>query len=75
MLELAVLDALLPKGPMLVTLAVRPEEIELALATNAASLRRRLLLALVAELTIIEAADAATQLIPWTGNGVDIESE
>jgi hypothetical protein len=51
---------------MLVTLAVRPEEIELALATNAASLRQRLLLALVAELTVLETRDAAVRFLPWT---------
>jgi hypothetical protein len=38
---------------------VRPDEIELALATNGNPLRHRLLLALVAELTIVETADAS----------------
>ena len=56
-MRLAGLEALPSKRPLLVTLAVRPDEIELALATNGASLRQRLLLALVAELTIIETAD------------------
>jgi hypothetical protein len=53
------LEALPSRGPLLVTLAVRPDEIELALATNGNSLRHRLLLALVAELTIVETADAS----------------
>ena len=56
-MRLAGLEALPSKRPLLVTLAVRPDEIELALATNGASLRQQLLLALVAELTIIETAD------------------
>ena len=53
------LEALPSRVPLLVTLAVRPDEIELALATNGNSLRHRLLLALVAELTIVEKADAS----------------
>ena len=53
------LEALPSRVPLLVTLAVRPDEIELALATNGNSLRHRLLLALVAELTIVETADAS----------------
>jgi hypothetical protein len=53
------LEALPSRGQLLVTLAVRPDEIELALATNGNSLRHRLLLALVAELTIAETADAS----------------
>jgi hypothetical protein len=53
------LEALPSRGPLLVTLAVRADEIELALATNGNSLRHRLLLALVAELTIDETADAS----------------
>ena len=72
--DLAGLDALPSKAPMLITLAVRPEEIELALATNGASLRHRLLLALVAELTIIETTEPATDL-PWIRARLDIESE
>jgi hypothetical protein len=57
--DLAGLEALPSRAPLLVTLAVRPDEIELALATNGNSLRHRLLLALVAELTVIETADAS----------------
>lgn len=41
--DLAGLEALPSKRPLLVTLAVRPDEIELALATNGASLRQRLI--------------------------------
>lgn len=51
------LEALPSKAPLLVTLAVRADEIELALATNGASLQQRVLLALVAELTIMETAE------------------
>ena len=47
-------EVVLPDRPLLVTLAVRPEEVEIALATGCDSLRQRLLLALVAELTTIE---------------------
>jgi hypothetical protein len=62
MLELDGLEALPSRKPLLVTLAVRPDEIELALATNGNSLRHRLLLALVAELTTIEMADTSEPL-------------
>lgn len=62
--DLAGLDALPSKEPLLITLAVRPEEIELALATNGNSLRHRLLLALVAELTITETADTSEPTAP-----------
>jgi hypothetical protein len=55
--ELSGLECLPSKEPLIVTFAVRPEEIELALATNGDSLRQRLLLAFVAELTTIETAD------------------
>jgi hypothetical protein len=48
------LEVLSPTKPLRVTLTVRPEEIELALATNGNSLRKRLLLALVAELTTLD---------------------
>ena len=41
--DLAGLEALPSKRPLLITLAVRPDEIELALATNGASLRQRLI--------------------------------
>ena len=44
------LEAVLPKTPLVISFAVRPEEIELAFATNGESLRQRVLLALVAEL-------------------------
>jgi len=47
---------------LLVTIAVRPEEIELALASNGASLKQRLLLALIAELTTIEMAGTPLSL-------------
>ena len=53
------LEYLPSRGPLLVTFAVRPEEIELALASNGDSLRQRLLLALVAELTTIETVDTS----------------
>lgn len=49
-------EVVLPDRPLFATLAVRPEEVEIALATGCDSLRRRLLLALVAELTTIEPA-------------------
>ena len=52
-------EVLSVRTPLLVSFTVRPEEVELALATNGNSLRQRLLLALVAELTTIDAADAA----------------
>jgi hypothetical protein len=52
------LEFLPSQVPLIVTFAVRPEEIELALATNGDSLRQRLLLALVAELTTIEMEDS-----------------
>jgi hypothetical protein len=58
------LEALPSRGPLLVTLAVRPDEIELVLATNGNSPRHRLLLALVAELTIAETADASNPFAP-----------
>jgi hypothetical protein len=44
------LEAVLPKAALTISLAVTPDEIELALATNGESLRQRMLLALVAEL-------------------------
>ena len=53
-------EVLPSKIPLLVSFAVRPDEIELALASNGDSLRQRLLLALVAELTTIEASDIAS---------------
>jgi hypothetical protein len=56
------LEVLPSTRPLLVTLAVRPEEIELAFATNGDSLRTRLLLALVAELAILELAGASEPL-------------
>jgi hypothetical protein len=40
--------------PLRVSFVVRPEEIEFAFAINGETLRQRLLLALVAELTITE---------------------
>jgi hypothetical protein len=51
------LECLPSRGPLLITFVVRPEEIELALASNGDSLRQRLLLSLVAELTTIETFD------------------
>lgn len=51
-------------GSLFVTFAVRPDEIELALATNGDSLRERVLLALVTELTIIEIEDGSERLAP-----------
>ena len=44
--------------PLVVTLAVRPEEIELAFATEGDTLRHRLLLAIVAALISAEPAEA-----------------
>jgi hypothetical protein len=46
------------RGPLFVTLAVRPEELELAFATEGDTLRQRLMLAIIAELTIPEAVEA-----------------
>ncbi len=54
--DLSELEVVVSNAPVLVSLAVRPEEIEFALATHGESLRQRLLLALVAELTVAEAA-------------------
>ncbi len=51
------LECLPSRGPLLITFVVRPEEIELALASNGNSLRQRLLLSLVAALTTIETFD------------------
>ena len=52
-------EVLSVRRPSLVSFVVRPDEVELALATNGKSLRQRLLLALVAELTTIDAGDTA----------------
>lgn len=57
--DLSGLEVLPSRGPLLISFAVRPEEIELALASNGDSLRQRLLLALVAELTTIETVDTS----------------
>ena len=51
------LECLPSRRSLLVTFAVRPDEIELALASNGDLLRQRLLLALVAELTTSETFD------------------
>jgi hypothetical protein len=45
------------RGPLLVSFAVRPEEIELALATEGDSLRHRVLLAIIAELITADPVD------------------
>jgi hypothetical protein len=57
--DLSGLEVLPSRGMLLISFAVRPEEIELALASNGDSLRQRLLLALVAELTTIETVDTS----------------
>jgi hypothetical protein len=54
MLDVSEIECFPPKELLIISIAVRPEEIELALASNGASLRQRLVLALVAELTTIE---------------------
>lgn len=59
MVDVSGLECLPSRGPLLVTFAVRADEIELALASNGDSLRQRLLLALVAELTTIETVNPA----------------
>jgi hypothetical protein len=61
-------DALPLQATVIVSFAVRPDEIELALATNGDSLTHRLLLALVAELTTIENGEQSSPLdrcLPW----------
>ena len=60
MLDVSELEFFAPKEPLIVSIAVRPEEVELALASNGASLRQRLVLALVAELTTIEMVGSST---------------
>lgn len=47
-------DVLAPMHSLLLSFTVRPEEIEMAFATNGESLRHRLLLALIAELAIAD---------------------
>jgi hypothetical protein len=54
------LECLPSQIPLIVSFAVRPEEIELALASNGDSLRQRLMLALVAELTTIESENTSS---------------
>jgi hypothetical protein len=62
MIDVSGFECFAPKESLLVTIAVRPEEIELALASNGASLKQRLLLALIAELTTIEMAGTPLSL-------------
>ena len=62
MIDASGFECFAPKEPLLVSIAVRPEEIELALASNGASLKQRLLLALIAELTTIEMAGTSPLL-------------
>ena len=50
------LEATFSTEPLLVTLVVRPEEIELAFATEGDTLRQRLMLAIVAALISAEPA-------------------
>jgi hypothetical protein len=64
------LEALPSTRPLLLTLAIRPEEIELAFSTNGDSLRTRLLLALVAELAILELAGTSEPLDPFIHGSV-----
>jgi hypothetical protein len=52
------LEAFPSKEPLLVTFVVRPEEIELAFATEGDTLRQRLMLAIVAALISAEPADS-----------------
>lgn len=54
--DMSEIEVMLSTSPILISFVIRPEEIELALATNGETLRHRLLLAIVAELTSIEAA-------------------
>jgi hypothetical protein len=54
------LEVMPPKVPVVISFAVRPEEIELAFATNGESLRQRALLALVAELVTYRISAAAS---------------
>ena len=56
--------------PLLVTFAIRPEDVELAFATNGDSLRSRLLLALVAELTIHNPQGTLEPLDPFLDRSV-----
>jgi hypothetical protein len=68
MLDFYGLDARSMKEPLLISVTVRPDEVELALATNGESLRERVLLALVSELTTVETAEPSgflARLIPW----------
>jgi hypothetical protein len=51
------LEAYPSAEPLLVTFVVRPEEIELAFATEGDTLRQRLMLAIVAALISAEPAD------------------
>jgi hypothetical protein len=54
------LEAVPPKAALVISFAVRPEEIELALATSGESLRKRVLLALVAELATQRITDGTS---------------
>ena len=74
MSDTAKLEGLPSTASLLVTFAVRPEEIELALATNGDSLRERVLLALVAELTILEdGSERLAPFVPWKNGGFEID--
>jgi hypothetical protein len=52
--------ALQPDRPITISFEVAPSDVELALATNAASLRSATLMALLAALVADDAADAAS---------------
>lgn len=58
MLDLDGIEILPPIRPLVITLEVWPEEVELALASNGNSLRRGLVLALVATMAV-ETGDIA----------------
>jgi hypothetical protein len=57
------LDGVPPKRPLLLTLVVMPEEVELAFATGGESLKKRLLIALVAEMTLLSVDEHKVSLL------------
>jgi hypothetical protein len=67
MLDLDGIEILPPIRPLVITLEVWPEEVELALASNGNSLRRGLMLALIATMAVEtgDIAGAPTPPLPW----------
>jgi hypothetical protein len=61
------LDIVAPRQPVVISLEISPEDVELALATNADSLRQQLLMALIVEL--------ATSPLVWADKANDAESQ